>query len=216
MQIINFLGNPNIGLFFYSTDKFTIAPRIIDEKTVKIIKDELKTEVIKLDVMSSSVNAIFLAGNNELLLAPKGISKDSLKELEKLKMKIEIIDTTFNALGNNMVIHKKKALVNPNLEDEAVRQIEKLGFEVMKSKIAGVETVGANLVIFSKKGIINSKAKAEEVEKIKEFFKIDLELGTVNNGSPLVKAGFVKNASGILVSKEMSGGEIMMLEELMK
>lgn len=216
MQIINFLGNPNIGLFFYSTDKFTVVPKITSDEIIKIIQNELKTEVIKVDVMNSSVNGMFLAGNEELLLVPKGISKDSLKELEKLKLKITVIDTKSNAIGNNIVVYKKKAIVNPNFEDEAIKQLESLGLEVMKSKIASIETVGANLIIFNKKGLINKQAKDNEIEKIKNFLKIDLELGTVNGNSPIIKAGFVKNKHGILISKEMTGSEIMLLEELMK
>ncbi|MFA5333114.1 MAG: translation initiation factor IF-6 [Candidatus Nanoarchaeia archaeon] len=216
MQIINFLGNPNIGLFFYSTDKFTVVPRITSDEVIKTIKNELKTEIIKADVMNSSVNGIFLAGNEELLLVPKGISKDSLKELEKMKLKIAIIDTKSNALGNNIVVYKNKALVNPNFEDSALKQLEDLGLEVMKSKIASIETVGANLIVFSKKGLINKQARDNEIEKIKEFFKIELELGTVNGSSPIIKAGFVKNKHGIIISKEMNGSEIMALEELMK
>jgi translation initiation factor 6 len=216
MQIINFLGNPNIGLFFYSTDKFTIAPKATDEKTVEIIKKELKTEVIKADLMNSSVNGIFLAGNEEILLVPKGISQESINILKNLNLKIGIIDTKFNALGNNLLVFKKKVLANPNLEDAAVKQLQDLGFEVMKSKIAGIETVGANLAVFKKRGLINDKAKDNEIEFIKDFFKIDLEPGTVNLGSPIIKAGFVKNSNGILVSGSMSGSEIMMLEDLMK
>jgi len=216
MQIINFYGNPNIGLFFYSTNKFTIVPKTTTEQTVKIVEDELKTTVIKLDVFNSSVNAIFLSGNDELLLIPRKVSKDVISELEKLKMKLEVINTDFNALGNNIVIHKKKALVNPNFEEAAVKQLEKLGFEVLKCKIAGVETVGANLVIFKNKGLINEKVKDDEFNLISEFFGIEIERGTVNNYSSIVKAGFCKNDAGILVSSEMNGSEIMALEALMK
>lgn len=216
MEIINFFGNPNIGLFFYSTDKFTIAPRLTDEAVVKAIKRELKTEVIKLDVMSSSVNAIFLAGNEKIIIVPKGISNESKNEIEKLGVKVAEIDTKFNALGNNVVICNNKAIVNPNFEESAVKQIEALGFNVKKLKIAGVETVGANLVVFGKKGIINKTAKDNEIRSIEEFLGIELERGTVNGGSPIIKAGFVKNSSGILVSEDMRGPEIMMLEGLMK
>jgi translation initiation factor 6 len=216
MQLINFFGNPNIGLFFYSTDSYTIVPKVIEDRTAKIIEDELKTQLIKVDVMGSSVNAIFLAGNEKIILAPKGISNESINELKKTGLKIEIIDTTFNAIGNNIAIYKNKAIVNPDLEESAIKQLEKLGFEVLKTRIAGVETVGANLALFKKKGLINAKAKESEIKKISEFLGIELELGTVSGGSPIIKAGFAKNSKGILVSEQMTGAEILMLEDLMK
>ncbi|MDD2678672.1 MAG: translation initiation factor IF-6 [Candidatus Nanoarchaeia archaeon] len=216
MQIINFYGNPNIGLFFYSTNKFTIAPKITSDETIKLIEKELKTKIIKADAMNSSVNAIFFAGNDEILLAPKKIDKESIKEIEKMKIKIELIDTNLNALGNNMVIHGKKALINPNFEESAIKQIENLGIKTIKSKIAGVETVGANLVIFKNKGLINNKASELEIKKIEDFLEISIEKGTVNNKSPIIKAGFCKNDSGIIISSEMTGPEMMALEEMMK
>ena len=70
-------------------------------------------------------------------------------------MRIEIIDTTFNAIGNNVVIYKNKAVVNPELEESAIKQLEELGFRC-KTRIAGIETVGANLVLF-KNRLINAK-----------------------------------------------------------
>ncbi len=216
MQLLNFFGNPNIGLFFYSTDKYTIVPKIIEDKTAKIIMNELKTQLINVDIMNSSVNAIFLAGNEKIILAPKGISDESINELKKTGLNVEIIETTFNALGNNIAIYKNKAVVNPDLEESSIKKLEKLGFEVLKTKIAGVETVGANLVLFKKKGLINAKAKESEIKKISEFLGIKLERGTVSGGSPIIKSGFVKNSKGILISEQMTGTEILMLEDLME
>lgn len=217
MQIINFYGNPNVGLFFYATDNFAIVPRTASEIDCEIIKKELKVKsIIKCDVLNASVNAIFLAGNNEILLAPKGISKENLEELKKAKIKIELIDSKLNALGNNIAIFKNKAVINPNFEKEAIEQLEKLGFEILKAKIAGVETIGANLIIFESKALINDNAKDSEIEKIADFLGIEIIRGTVNNTSPIVKAGFAKNKHGILVSKEMSGAEMMALEGMMK
>jgi translation initiation factor 6 (eIF-6) len=115
-----------------------------------------------------------------------------------------------------MVVYKNKILLNPNFEESAIKFLEDNGFETKKSKISGIETVGANLVMFEGKGFISENAKDEEINEISEFFNAEMILGTVNNKSPIVKAGFAKNIHGIIVSTEMSGAEMMALEELMK
>lgn len=215
MQFLDFYNNQNIGLFFYTTDKVTIVPAVTPEKTANIIRDELKTKIVMCDVYTTSVNNIFLAGNEEYLFAPNIISADEKKCLESAGLKLVLIDTTFNALGNNMVFHAKNVLVNPHFEKKVVDQLEKLGFKVTKSTIAGVETVGANAVIINDKALVNPDIKKNELEVLEKGLSVSAEFGTVNNGSNIVKAGIVVNKHGVLVSSVMSGAEIMRIEELM-
>ncbi len=217
MQIIDFYNNPNIGLFFYTTDKVTIIPSITPDKVQKIIKDELKTELVITNVYSSSVNNIFLKGDEEVLFAPKIITKEEEKILNKIKsVKLVILNTKLNALGNNMVFHKKKIVLNPGLEDEVIEQLEKLGYKTLKSTIAGVGTVGANLVIIKENGLVNPDVKEKELKEVSEFLGVELVRGTVNNKSNIVKAGLVINKNGVIVSNVMTGPEMMSIEELTK
>ncbi|VVB75789.1 Translation initiation factor 6 [Candidatus Tiddalikarchaeum anstoanum] len=215
MQFIDFYNNPNIGLFFYTTNKITIVPTITPDKLVELIKAELKTKVVMTDVYCTNVDNIFLTGNEEYLFAPTIISPDEKKCLETSGLKLVLIETTLNALGNNMVFHGNNAIINPHFEKKVVEQLEKLGFNVTKTTIAGIETVGANIVIMGDKALVNPDIKKDEIELVEKGLNLKLDFGTVNNGSKLVKSGLVVNKKGALVSSIMTGAEIMRIEEML-
>ncbi|MBN1924158.1 MAG: translation initiation factor IF-6 [Nanoarchaeota archaeon] len=213
MQLINFYNNPNVGLFFYTTDEITIVPTITSEEVKKIIKKELQTEIIVSNVYSSNVLSIFLNGNNKFLFAPDIINESEKKTLSSIKgLKLVILKTRLNALGNNMCFKDDLVVVNPNFEEEVIKQLESLKFKVLKSSVAGVGTVGANLVIFGKKAIVNPAIKPKEREEITKFLGVELESATVNNKSNIVKAGLVFNKNGVIVSNAMTGPEMMVIE----
>lgn len=214
MQFIDFFNNPNVGLFFYTTDKITIIPSITSKNVRDAIKDELKTKIIECNVYESNVNNIFLSGNNEYLFAPSIISKDELKTLKKTGLKVVLLDTKLNALGNNLVFKDTNVLVNPKLENSIISQLEGLGFNVFKSSIAKVDTVGANIIIFGEKALINPETTSKELNIITKSLGVECERGTVNNKSNIVKAGVISNKQGILVSRSMTGPEMMVLEDL--
>lgn len=214
MQIIDFYNNPNIGLFFYTTDKVTFVPIMTPEKVIEMIKDELKTKIIQCDVYNTSVLNIFLVGNEEYLFVPTILSEEDIKSVKKSKLKVVIVDTKLNALGNNMVFSGKNVLINPAFEDSVVELLESKGFKVSKGLIADVGTVGANVMIFEKNALINPDATNSEIDFLEKALGVSADYGTVNNGSKIVKAGLVVNKHGVLISKSMSGPEMMRIEEL--
>ena len=215
MQIVDFYNNPNIGLFFYTTNSVTIIPSNTPESVKKELKNELKTRLVETNIYNTNVVSIFLNGNEEYLFAPDIISIGEKKILESVKeLKIVLIKTQLNALGNNMIFYKDKAVINPDFEDSVVKQLESLNFKVLKSNISGVGTVGANLVIIGEKALINPSVTSDEQGKIEEFLGIECVKGSVNNNSNIVKAGLVVNKQGVIVSALMTGPEMMTIEEL--
>jgi len=214
MQIVNFYNNPNIGIFFYTTDKFTIIPTITPENIKKELKTELKTELVETNIYNSSAVSIFLAGDEKVLFAPNIINKDERKILEKIKgIKLVILDTKLNALGNNIIINKNTAFVNPNFEDKTVKMIEENGYKVVKGRIGGVDTVGANIVKFGDKALITPDATNDEIKILNKELRLECEKGMINN-SKIVKSGVIVNRNGMLISNYAMGSEMLLLEEL--
>ncbi len=213
MDTINFYNNSNIGLFFYTNDEFTIVPEITSEKIVKKIRDELKTKIVRTNIYKTSVPGIFLAGNKDYLFAPLIITEREHNILEKTGMKLELVDSDLNAIGNNMVFTDNKVLINPNFEKKVVKQLENLGFEVIKTTINDMNTVGANIIISNNNSILNPDINEDELEIIKEL-GINYDFGTINNRSKIVKSGLVINKNGALVGFETTGAEMMRIEEV--
>lgn len=216
MQFIDFFNNPNVGLFFYTTDKVTIIPNATPGKVKKIIKNELKTKIIECDVYESSVNNIFLTGNEEYLFVPSMITETEMASLQKSNLKVKVLDTKLNALGNNLVFKGDNVLVNPKIESTIIEELEELGFNVFKATIAEVNTIGANIVIFGGTALINPDVKPEELKIVQKTLGVKCVKGTVNNKGKIVKSGVVSNKHGVLVSKLMTGPEMMNLEDLWK
>jgi len=213
MEIIDFFNNPNVGLFFYITEKFCVIPTITPEKVRKILIKELKVELIECNVYDTQVNNIFLVGNDEYLFVPEIVSPDEKKVLEKLGKKIITLKTKLNALGNNMFFFKKYAVINPNFEEGAIKQLEDLGFKIIKTTIAGADTVGANIVLFNDNALVNPDIKKEEVDVL-EKIGLKITRGTVNRGN-IVKSGVIHNKNGVIVSNSTMGPEMMVIEDLM-
>ena len=216
MQIINFLNNPNIGLFFFINDKIGLVPTQTPEHIIKLFKDVLKVKVFTINFYNSILNNIFINGNNTTLLIPDIVTKEELKILKSTKMKLVIIKSKLNALGNNMIIKGKKAYINPKYNDSVVKQLEENGFKVKKGTIDDKGIVGANIVIFKKKALINPDVKGNEIDDIESFFKIECHPGTVNNRSNIVKGGIIYNKNEVLISKLTTGPEMMEIEGLLK
>lgn len=217
MQVIDFYNNPNIGLFFYTNNEKTIIPEITPTSVKSLIKEELSTELVECNTYESSVNNVFLTGNNEFLFAPSILTNKEEEALNNIKgLKLVVLDTKLNALGNNMCFSKNNVLINPKFENKIVKKLEGLGFKVSKGRVAGVNTVGANLITFGSKALVNPDASESEMESVKKALSLDCVKGTVNNKSNIVKAGLIVNNKGVLVSKNMTGPEMMKVEEVFK
>lgn len=216
MQIIDFLNNPNIGLFFFINDKIALVPLQTPDNLLKLIETQLKVKTFKLNFYNSLLNNLFINGNNKTLLVPDIVSKEELKILKKTKMKIIIIHSKLNALGNNMIVKKNKVLINPKYSTSVIKELEDAGFEVKKGTIDDKGIVGANMVIFKKKALINPHVTAKEVKNIEDFFKIECVSGTINNKSPIVKGGVIYNKNEIFISKLTTGPEMMTIERILR
>ncbi len=217
MQILDFYNRPTIGLFFFTTDKFTVVPTITPEPVEETIKSELKTKIIRTDIYLTHINNAFLCGNEKHLFVPSIVEEDEINRLKESGAEIVVLKTNLNALGNNMVmLPKNNILVNPKMEKEVIEKIESYGYKVSKGTIAGVGTVGAYIALFGKDALVSPNTREKEIGLLKSLGVETIEKGTVSNGSKIIKAGIVSNKYGVLVSKDTTGPEMMEIEGLWK
>lgn len=208
----NFHNNPNLGLFGFATDSYCLLPKNLNKNLVKEIKAVLKVPVYRVNIHNTNLIGIFCNGNDRLLLLPEIIQESELKDLKKIKeVKIIILPTKFTALGNNLLIHQNKCLINPNLEPKAIAKLQGLGFEVQKLEIAESTTVGSCAVIINKGCLVHRDAT--NFKKIENFFKIKTDIGTVNMGNPYIKSGIIANSNGYITGLDTSGPEIQRIDE---
>jgi translation initiation factor 6 len=216
VETMNIKGETNIGLMIYVNNKFALIPKICDEETTKKIEEILKVPCYKISIAGTPLIGVFLNGTKDKILVPEIIYDKELENLLKIgkKHNIEIIKfkTELTCLGNNILISKNKAILNPDYNPEEQKFVaEKLNIEVKTGKIANIEIVGATIVINENKNkaLIHREASKKDISLVEKTFDVEVETGSVNMGSPYIKSGIICNKNGFLVGSDSGGPEIV-------
>ena len=138
-------------------------------------------------------------------------------ELEIIRKQIPIVllPDYINAAGNNILVNDHGAVVNPDFPDSILKQLEELfGVEVVRSAIAGCNTIGSLCKCNNKGCVCTIDATDDDVELLKEVLKVqEVQRTTVNHGSKYVGSGVIANSKGALVGDATTPIEMGRLED---
>lgn len=211
-----FNGNPNIGLLGIATDEYCIIGSRLPEKTMHRISEVLKVPIICTEICGTELVGVFCAANTRCLLLPDMVFSNELKILDKHKINYELIKTKHTALGNNILCNDFGCVVSKKLGKTEIAQIEKaLGVKVVKSTINALGIVGSAAVINGKGCLVHEDIKKAEKDLIEDSLSTICGTGTINMGSPFVKAGLIVNNNGFIVSRNSGNPEIMNADEVL-
>ena len=215
---VSFNGNIYIGAFIFTNDKLTFTPHDTPSKLLNIIKEVLKTKVLQIKIMDSSIVGILMAGNNKGIILPYLVKDEELEILRKSigdELNIGVLPSKKTAVGNIILANDKAALVHPELDKKTLKFIEDvLDVPVEQGTIAGIPTVGSVAVVTNKGMLVHPETSAEELKFLEELFKVRVDVGTVNFGVSFIKTGIVVNSYGALVGERTTGPEIMRIEQV--
>lgn len=210
----SFLGNPNVGLYAYASDNICLVGYMVPQKLHAKISEILKVPVRQTNLAGTSMMGVFCAGNSHSLLLPEIVFDDELKALDRHGVKYSIVNTNLTALGNNILCNDHGAIVSPDFEEKAIRQIEQaLKVKVERGTIAGLDIVGSLASVTNTRGLISIDATDEEVALIEKTLKVKLTRGTMGMGVPYISSSIVLNSNGFIVSDHSSGIEIADADE---
>jgi len=213
MKKITYRGNPFIGLHITASDDLVIVPTDISDKLYYPITEELKTNVIRLNVVDANLNGIYVSMFKDILFLPSIVDDHIKKELENY-VNVYVLDTKFNALGNNIVFNNKACIVNPNMEKEIVNEIKDvLNVEVFPVYLNNIPTVGSLLRLTSKGFVTSYKLRDNEFNFIKEIFHVNGARGSVNLGVEYISLGLVANKHGYIVGELTTGIEMNNIDD---
>ena len=212
--ITNFNANPNVGLYGFANDKYCLVGRDIPEKLIPKIEEVLDVKVIPMTIAGTSLLGIFLSGNNKCLLVPKIVFPQELEILDNNKIKYKVVDTKLTCLGNNIICNDKGCLVSSEYGERDIKQIkEALKIDVVKTKIADLNTIGS-LAVHTKKSIIcHHDIMEHEAELIKKILKVEVFTGTINMGVPFIGSGVLCNSKGFIIGDASGGPEIVNIDQ---
>ncbi len=217
---ISINGNVNIGVFIFANDKLCLIPQTTPQKVIDVIEEALKVHVYKVKIADTPIIGIFVAGNNRGMLLPNILNDDEIRMFKRIceenNMKMHILSSKRNALGNLILANDAAALVSMLMDDARLAEIEETleVKHVTKGFIAGIPTVGSAAAITNKGLLLHPDTPETEIEKLAKFFNVKADVGTVNFGSSFVRSGLVVNSKGAIVGELTTGPEIMRIEQV--
>ncbi len=210
---IDIEGNPYVGVYCQANEDFALVPKNLSEKTVKQLESALDVEVIRTTIAGSSLIGVLAAINSYGIVVSNFADEN---ELEPLKDRVNIlyISDVLNAVGNNILVNDKLALVNPDYKKDTIKHIaDTFNVEVMRCNVAGIKTVGSVAVVTNKGLLCHPHTSKNELKRLEQLFGLDAAIGTANYGSSLVGACLVANTKGAIVGSITTPIELGRIED---
>jgi len=215
-EVMDYFGNPNIGLYVYTNNKYAIVSAAFSEDDVRKIASTLNVKVIQTTLAGTNLSGIFCVGNDNVLLLPNIVTEKELKVLDDNEIKYEVINTKFTALGNNMFCFNDICFINQRMEAEVKEKLKKLFSKVIELTIATQDNIGSMIALNSKGIAVNLNITDDELSKIESELKQNIEKLTVNSGNKFIRSGVVVNDNGLIVGDISTGVEMADLYQLFK
>lgn len=213
---IRVFGTSSVGVFIATNNSVTFLPPDVPEKIDDAVRNTLRTSIARFTVAKSPLLGIFTVVNDNGVLLPPLVLDDEVRLFKALGLNVDILNTKYTAISNLILAGNKVALVSPLLEP-SVRKVvaDVLGVEVIVDTIAGNPLVGALAVLNSRGLLVAPEATDDDLKKLSEYFKVRVDVGTVNKGRSFLRGGIVVNDNGALVGDETAGPELMRMQQVL-
>jgi translation initiation factor 6 len=209
----DFNGSPFVGVFASATENALFAASEVETKP---LADELGVEgVYTGTVGGSSVVGSLVEGNSSGVVVSGDAREDELRRIrEETGVRVEKLSGRVNAVGNLVLANDDAAFVSPELDGQTREDIaDILDVEVKAGTVGGVEVVGSAAVATNDGVIAHPRSSDDELGALDDHFGVNVDVGTVNYGTPLVGSGLVANTTGYVAGSETTGPELGRIEE---
>jgi len=216
-QRLDFLENPNIGVFCKTTDETCIIRKALPKKILKRVSAALQTKFIELQMVDATIVGSLLVCNKHGAVVSNIVREEEIRVLEDHGFNVVSIEDKYNAVGNDILVNDVGGLIHPRLGEKTISLIEDaLDITVQKGTIAGLENVGMAAVATDKGLLCHPKVTDEEKKVLENVFQVPVMIGTVNHGVPLIGSGLVANSHGAVVGSLTTGIEMGRIVEALQ
>lgn len=214
LQLLDFNENPNVGVYCRANETIVFLQQSLPKQTKKLIAEVLGVRVVELSIADSTIIGSLLTFNSHGAIVTAYANKETLKSITDQGLKAFPIKDVINAAGNDILANDNGALVHPDLHNSSVKKIsDVLGVPVHKGTIASLGTVGMAAVVTNKGCLCHPKVTEEEKRQLEKVFDVDVMIGTVNHGFPMIGSGLVANTKGAIIGNMTTGIEMGRIEE---
>lgn len=222
IEKLSIYGTSFIGTFVYTSEYFTLAPDDLPSRSYEIMEEALRVPVIKCSIYRSCLIGVFAVGNSNGLILPPYTLDEEIEFLKKSILEktgrdiiVERLNSQNTAVGNLILANDKAAIVSRELKDCRKEIEDILDVEIEIRDVAGNSLVGAIAIATNRGLLVHPLASDEEVEELSKLMGVQADVGTVNKGSPYLRAGMVANSKGAVVGTETTGPELMKIQQIL-
>ncbi len=209
-------GNDYIGAFATVTERFILLGLNVTEHKEELLSKTLSVQPIKTSIDGSDLLGIYTAGNSNGIILPELMHEEEFHRLKAAMpgFNVHRMHTDLNALGNNILVNDKIAIINPEYSDKEEKVIrDVLGVEVVRAAFGGFTTVGASNILTNAGAVLNNRTTDEELEDAKKWLGIDTTQSTANTGSLSIGLCALANSKGMVVGEATTGFELARLSQ---
>lgn len=215
---VNFLGNPNIGVYALSTDTHALVPPGLPKRVKSEVERTLSVKIAEATILQTTLLGILLAGNTSAMIVPYLASDKDVEVIQSsLGVKVFRLETNLTALGNIILANDHGAVVHPKLRESTMKSIQSiLGVKVVSGRVAGSGLVGSSAVATNKGALVSSRATEEELDWLANALDVPTSIGTINRGVAFVKSGLIANSNGAIAGQKTTGPELDRIEDALE
>jgi translation initiation factor 6 len=210
---LDFYNYPYVGIYAANTENLVILPPDLPSSLIQEVAEVLEVEPVLTLVNESSLVGSMLTGNSNGFIV-SDLATDREFDILSKHAPVERLKDRMTAAGNIILVNDTAALVHPGLTDKNIEVIGKtLKVDVKRGTIGGLKTVGMAGCATNKGLLVHPRATEEELAKLEELFKLPVDIGTVNFGSPLVGSAILATTKGLITGIRTSGPELGRIED---
>ena len=214
LRLADYSKNPNIGVYVGANDNLAVLPPEAPESFAELLAETLDVEVVGSTVADTMIIGVMMALNNNGAVVSRHCSSTELEKLKKAGLNVGVVHDKYTALGNLVLLNDRGAIASEVLSREAAKVMEDaLGCEVALKDLGGYKIVGSLGVATNKGALLHPNLEEEELDWVEEVLKVEVDIGTVNQGVGYVKTGIVANSKGALIGSATTGPEIARIED---
>jgi translation initiation factor 6 len=213
----DFEGDSNVGAYGIVTDSFVFTSSNMSEKGLDTIERTFNIPLIQSTIATIDAVGLVSVATSNGILVPYTISDDELEQIKTAaEVNVDWLDDKNTALGNIIVANDNGAMCHPDFDFKSRQKIsDTLGVEVVPGSIAKLPIVGANTVATNNGAIVHPLATEGEIELLAQLLKVEVEVGTVNRGSPFASLGVLANIDGMIAGTETTGVELAHISQVL-
>ncbi|MCG7844086.1 MAG: translation initiation factor IF-6 [Methanomassiliicoccales archaeon] len=212
LRISDYNGVEFVGVYATANEAMALVPMDSDDRFLEDISTALVVECSRGTIASTNLIGALVAINSYGVAVTNFGTDAEMKVFSDLN--VVRLEDRLNACGNNILVNDTGCLVNPEMSDRSVHVLEKVfNVEVFRGTVARQNTVGSVCKV-TNKGLICHPASSEaDLKMLKDIFKLEPKITTLNYGSPFVGASILANSKGGVVGSRSTPIEQGRVEE---